>query len=130
MSSLSDPTATSTDTEGVRATALDYIEGWYAADAIRMERALHDDLVKRTPLAGGETGVPDLRAVSKHRMVELTSDGGGRDVVDPGIEVFVDDVSEDIACARTVCVDFVDYLQLVKTADGWKIANILFRSVD
>lgn len=130
MSSPSDPTATSTDTDGVRAVALDYIEGWYAGDAERMERSLHHDLVKRTPLAGDDAGAADLRAVSKDRMVELTSGGGGRDVVDPGIEVFVDDVFDDIACARTMCVDFVDYMQLAKTADGWKIANILFRNVD
>ncbi len=130
MSSLSDPSATSTDTDGVRAAALDYIEGWYDGDVRRMERSLHDDLVKRTPLTGDGTAVAELRAVSKDRMVELTSGGGGRDVADPGIEVFVDGVSEDIACARTVCVDFVDYLQLVRTDDGWKIANILFRSVD
>ncbi|NND02393.1 MAG: hypothetical protein HKN91_06350, partial [Acidimicrobiia bacterium] len=60
---------------------------------------------------------------------ELTQNAGGRDVSDPAIEVFVDDVSENIACARTVCADFVDYLQLAKTADGWRIANILFRSL-
>ena len=31
----------------IRATALDYIEGWYAGDAARMERALHPELAKR-----------------------------------------------------------------------------------
>ncbi len=130
MSSPSQTTATPADIDGVRAAALDYIEGWYAGDAERMERSLHDDLVKRTPLAGDDTEAADLRAVSKERMVEITAGGGGRDVADPAIEVFVDDVSDDIASARTVCVDFVDYMQLVKTPEGWKIANILFRNVD
>ena len=128
MSSPTDPTDTFSDADRVRAVALDYIQGWYAGDAERMERSLHDDLVKRTPLSGDEAAETDLRAVSKDRMVELTSSGGGRDVADPAIEVFVDDVSDEIACARTVCVDFVDYMQLVKTPDGWKIANILFRN--
>ncbi len=128
MSSPTDPTDTFSDADRVRAVALDYIQGWYAGDAERMERSLHDDLVKRTPLSGDEAAETDLRAVSKDRMVELTSSGGGRGVADPAIEVFVDDVSDEIACARTVCVDFVDYMQLVKTPDGWKIANILFRN--
>jgi Putative lumazine-binding len=123
-----DPIATSSDTDRVRAVALDYIEGWYAGDAERMERSLHDDLVKRTPRRGDEPAKADLRTVSKGRMVELTSRGGGSDVADPAIEVVVDDVSDDIACARTVCVEFVDYMQLVKTPDGWKIANVLFRN--
>ena len=115
------PTSASSDTSAVRAVALDYIEGWYDGDAERMERALHDDLVKRTPLRGDEAEADDLRRVSKARMVELTQSGGGRDVADPAIEVFVDDLSGDIACARTVCADFVDYLHLVRTSDGWRI---------
>ena len=130
MSPPTESTPTLSDTDRVRAVALDYIEGWYAGDAERMERSLHDDLVKRTPLVGDEAADADLRAVSKDRMVELTSSGGGSDVTDPTIEVFVDHVSDDIACARTVCVDFVDYMHLVKTQDGWKIANVLFRNID
>jgi hypothetical protein len=128
-SPTTDSTATPPDVQAVQAVALDYIEGWYAGDAERMERSLHDDLVKRTPVRGDES-TGGLRIVSKDRMVELTSTGGGSEVTNPAIEVYVDDVSDDIACARTVCADFVDYLHLVDTPDGWKIANILFRNVD
>lgn len=123
------PTVGPADVDAVRAVALDYIEGWYAGDAERMERALHDDLVKRTPV-GGDDAAAGLRHVSKERMVELTSAGGGRDVTDPAIEVHVDDVSGDIASARTVCADYVDHLHLVRTTDGWKIANVVFRAID
>ncbi|MEX2284674.1 MAG: nuclear transport factor 2 family protein [Gemmatimonadota bacterium] len=35
------------DSAAIRATALDYVEGWYTADAARMERALHPELAKR-----------------------------------------------------------------------------------
>ena len=34
-------TGASDDNAAITKTALDYIEGWYAADAARMERALH-----------------------------------------------------------------------------------------
>lgn len=117
--------AAASDLDAVRAVAADYIEGWYAADAPRMERSLHDDLVKRTP-AGDPDASPPLREVSKERMVELTASGGGSDVAEPGIEVYVDAVHEDIAAARTVCVDYVDHLHLVRTPDGWRITDILF----
>ena len=30
-----------TDEDQVRAAVLDYIEGWFDGDAVRMERALH-----------------------------------------------------------------------------------------
>ena len=35
------------DEAAIRAAALDYLEGWYAGDAARMERSLHPDLAKR-----------------------------------------------------------------------------------
>lgn len=124
-----DPAASRTAVDAVRTVARDYIEGWYAGDGERMRGSLHDELVKRTPLREDDAPTHGLRVVSKDRMVELTSSGGGSDVTDPAIEVFVDDVSVDIACARTVCADFVDYLQLVETPEGWKIANIIFRTL-
>jgi hypothetical protein len=127
---MSGSDAAASDVEAVRAVALDYIEGWYTGDAERMERSLHDDLVKRTPVDADGAAPSGLRVVSKERMVELTTAGGGGDVADPAIEVHVDAVSGDIACARTVCTDFVDFLQLARTPDGWRIANILFRMLD
>src|SRR5687768_3217996 len=38
---------TASDSSAIRQTALDYIQGWYAGDAARMERALHPELAKR-----------------------------------------------------------------------------------
>jgi hypothetical protein len=108
----------------VEAIARDYGEGWYAGDVARMERALHSGLVKRIPGDDGE-----MRAVSKARMVEMTGEGGG-DMPDADIEVIVDDVSTDIASARVWSPEYLDYLHLVKTPDGWKIANVLFHTRD
>src|SRR5918998_425074 len=39
--------ASEADRAAIKQTALDYIEGWYAGDAERMERALHPELAKR-----------------------------------------------------------------------------------
>ena len=109
----------------IEATVRDYVEGWYEGDADRMDRALRDDLVKRIP--AGEGG--GLRSVSKARMVELTKGGGGES---PGAEyeIEVHHVSGRIASARVRSVEYLDYLQLVDTGNGWKIANILFRTWD
>jgi hypothetical protein len=41
--------ASATDSAAIRQTALDYIEGYYSGDAVRMERAIHPDLNKATP---------------------------------------------------------------------------------
>jgi hypothetical protein len=35
------------DEAAIRAVVLDYVEGWFDGDAVRMERALHPELMKR-----------------------------------------------------------------------------------
>ena len=114
------------ETAAVEAVAADYIEGWYQGDVARMDRALHDDLAKRTMVHDEASDTQTLRVVTKQRMLELTASGGGDDP-DAAFEISVDDISGEIASARTISPEYVDYLQLVKTPDGWKIANILFR---
>ncbi len=114
------------DTAAIEAIAADYVEGWYNGDAARMDRALHDDLVKRTIVQDETSGAHEFRVVTKERMVEMAALGGGEEP-DPVFEVFVDAISGDIATARTVSPEYIDYLQLVRTPDGWRIAGVLFR---
>lgn len=111
---------------GIEATLRDYIEGWYEGDVVRMERSLHDDLVKR--IRTDETG-SEFRTVSKERMVSLTEAGGGGT---PGADyrIEVHHVSDGIASGRVHSEEYLDYTQLVETPDGWKIAQILFRMKD
>jgi len=109
------------DVAQIIAIAADYVEGWYTGDVARMDRALHPDLVKRT------MGEGQLRVVTKERMLELTGQGGGEDP-DAEFEVTVDHISETIASARVLSPEYLDYLHLQKTGDGWKIVNVLFRT--
>ncbi|MBW3592882.1 MAG: nuclear transport factor 2 family protein, partial [Actinobacteria bacterium] len=57
-----------------------------------------------------------------------TADGWGPrfDGDDRRIEIRVDDVYERIATATVHSAVYVDYLQLVRTPDGWTIANVLW----
>jgi len=114
------------DEADVEAIVHDYADGWYAGDVSRMDRALHSELVKRTPGDLSAAGEDALRSVTKARMIELTTEGGG-DSADPTVEVVVDEVSANIASARVLTPEYLDYLHLVKTPVGWKIVNILFR---
>ncbi len=125
MTSSPDPLPyASSDAAEIEAVVRDYIDGWYAGDAELMDRALHADLVKRIP----QSEDPDsLREVTKARMVEMTADGGG-DAADPDMEIEIDDISADIAAARVLSPEYLDYLHLVRTSGGWKITNILFRN--
>jgi ketosteroid isomerase-like protein len=114
-----------TDDRGaVEQTARDYFEGWFNGDVERMDRALHPDLVKRWP---GEDGAAALPVTTKARMLELTAQhAGAEDIGDGRLEITVTDLHGDIASAIVRGGIYHEYLQLVRTGDGWRIANALW----
>jgi hypothetical protein len=112
---------TKTDVEAVRDTILDYFEGWFDGNTARMERALHPELAKRR--AGEELGI-----TTKPRMVELTGQMAGlEDRADGRVEIEVHDVYKDAATATVHTATYHEYVHLVRTVEGWRIANALWR---
>lgn len=115
--------------QAIVATALDYYEGWFDGESDRMERALHPDLVKRSLAEDGMS----VETISAREMVEDTAKGIGL-TRDPGkqardIQIHVDHVYEDIATVTVTSAVYVDYLQLARTREGWKIVNVLWDRV-
>jgi len=113
-----------TDEAQVRSAVLDYIEGWFDGDAIRMERALDPELVKRC--RGIEGDDPDaLETLTQREMVDATADGAGReeDAEDRQISVQLTYQGENIASATCLCHRYVDLLHLIRTPEGWRIVN-------
>ena len=112
--------ATSSDEAAVVATARDYFEGWFDGDVARMARALHPNLVKRR---GGE----ELGITTRERMLELTRAGEGKaDAADRTLDVEVEDIYRDVASVTVRSAVYHEYLHLVRTRDGWKIATALW----
>lgn len=114
---------TTRDRDAVTATALDYFEGWFDGDAVRMERALHPELCKRAIRPDGS-----VDPTSAQEMIDGTREGVGkaRRPTNLEIRVRVDDVYEDLANATVDSTAYREYLQLVRTPDGWKILNTLY----
>jgi hypothetical protein len=115
------------DREAIEGVALDYYEGWFEGDAVRMERALHPDLVKRC--VDGGSGAETLLTLSAREMVEATAEGSGRqrDLPDRGIEVEIEHTFGTIANVTVVSNAYgAEYLQLVRTAGRWKIVNVVW----
>lgn len=109
----------------VEAVVRDYIEGWHEGDARRMERTLHDDLVKRS-IGKDASAASGLNRVTKTQMVQLTRDGGGRSP-DADAQVVVHHVDGGIASAHVATEEYLDYLHLAKTSGTWRIVHDLFR---
>jgi hypothetical protein len=110
------------------ATVLDYFEGWFDGDAVRIDRALHPALAKRSLGQVASAGA-ELRHVTKEQMVAWTAAGEGKEVDSgPGrrIDVTVVDVHGNIASAVVDSDVYREYLHLVETDEGWKIVNALW----
>jgi hypothetical protein len=116
------------DEDAVRSVVMDYVEGWFAGDAGRMERALHPELVKRC--RGIEGDDPDaLETLSAQEMIGATANGEGRreDAADRRIEIRIDHLDGGIASVQCFCHRYVDLLHLIRMPDGWKIVNAAWR---
>jgi len=120
--------STPADEAAIVGAALDYFEGWFEGDTARMERALHPELVKRS-IGQLSSDAERLETITKRQMVDATAAGEGRRQ-DPGerrIEVVIEHVSGRIANVTVGSAVYVEYLQLVRTRDGWRIVNALWR---
>jgi len=103
---------------------LDCFEGWFDGDAARMERALHPGLAKRSLDQDGRT----LNEITAEWMIDATGRGVGkeRDPGDRGIEVEIEDIHGTIANVTVRSAVYREYVQLVRTPEGWKIVNALW----
>jgi hypothetical protein len=119
---------TAADSAGIRAAALDYIEGWYAGDASRMERALHPELAKRIVNTNPQNGRSSLGQQGALTLINGTKNGGGKDT--PPAQQLKDvrilDIFRNAASARVDASTWVDYLQLAKWNGRWVIVNVLW----
>jgi hypothetical protein len=119
------PEPESDDEAAIVRAVLDYFEGWYDGDPVRMERALHPDLAKRRLDDDGSA----LLASSAKGMIEATerAEGKREDPDERRLEVTVEHVYETIANVTVMSVPYAEYVQLARTNDGWKVVNTLWQ---
>ena len=115
------------DSAAIRATALDYIEGWYTGDATRMERALHPELAKRI-VQTDQQGRSRLGQQSAMTLVSNTRRGGGTDIPADKrkSDVRILDVYGNAASVRIQAASWVDYLHVARSNGRWVIVNVLW----
>ncbi len=119
----------SADSAAIVATSLDYIEGWYTGDAVRMERAVHPDLAKRIvysdTAANDESRLGDMTA---EQLVAGAERGIGRNTPadEQRTDVTILDIYENMAAVRVDAGAWVDYLQIARWNGGWVIINVLW----
>ena len=121
---------TAADSAAIRATALDYVEGWYEGDPDRMTRALHPELVKRIVVNDTATGKSVLQTMGASAMVNGTRHGWGKSTPKEKQEkeVRILDIFGGAASVRGTMADWIDYMQLAKVDGRWVIVNVLWEN--
>jgi hypothetical protein len=122
------PAQSAADSSGIRAAALDYIEGWYTGDTTRMTRALHPELAKRIVETDPKTRKSVLSQMGAKQLIQYTREGGGRDTPADRrrADVSILDIYRGAASAKVIAADWVDYLHLTRWNGGWMIVNVLW----
>ena len=118
---------TGADSAAIRATAHNYIDGYYEGDAARMERSLHSDLAKRIVMrrTGEESVVQHMTAT---QLIQITARGGGSNLpaANRRNDVEILDIFGNAAVVRIDASTWVDYLQVGKVDGEWLIINVLW----
>lgn len=116
------------ETDAIRKTALDYIEGWYTGDAARMERALHPELAKRMISTDPKTGHSQFNHMGAMTLVQRTREGVGKKIPQDRQqkEVTILDRYNNAAVMKIVASDWIDYLEVARFNGDWKIINVLW----
>ena len=109
-----------TDQDLITEAVDDYFAGWYDADAARMGRAAHPDLVERS-LAEDDGAI-----LTTEVMLQACAGGEGTRAADRSVKTGIADACGDIASAVVRSAPYREYLYLIRTGGGRKIADALW----
>ena len=116
----------------VKATAYNYIDVFYKADTTLAYKSIHKDLRKvgwyyddKKQKYSGALEMPFDKLIS---LAKRWNAKGDQVTSDTPRKVKVLEVSDKIAVAKVTAAWGIDYLNMVRTDEGWKIINIVWQS--
>jgi hypothetical protein len=123
LSSMAQDNRTSSDeASAVRATVTNYIQGYFAGDAQRMEQTLHPHYLKH--VIHGD--IPMREKTGADMMRDVRRDGPpDMSAASKTEQVTVLDIAGEIASAKLVTPGWTDYMTLLKVDGEWKILSVV-----
>ncbi len=116
----------------VTQAAYDYIDTFYKADTTLAYKSVHKNLRKVgwwfDKKKAAYSGKSEMTFESLIGLAKRWNAKGDRANAESPREVKVLEVSDKIAVAKVTAVWGIDYLNMVKTEDGWKSINIVWQS--
>ena len=119
-------TQTKRDSLDINKTIRNFIEEWYEGNAERMANSLHEEVISKIVIPHNEGD--KLGRFTAERLIELTKNGGGTQVPknEQRKEIKILEIYQNVATARVLAYDAMEFLHLAKWQGEWKIINILF----
>ena len=111
------------DIEGIQTAALDYVEAYVMGDEDRHARAYHPECLKRRLSTDEASGATEMITLSPQMMVDAAATGETV-IEDCEFEIFIDDVSQDIASMRVYSCAWVDFLHVAKARGEWRLLHV------
>jgi hypothetical protein len=114
----------------IKQTAINYVEGYYTADAGRMAKALSPELVKR--IIAKDPAGDAIQNMGYSLLLMSTRKNKGPNTMNPNdlfkADVIIYDIGSNIATVKVVTnkFKFIDYLHLGRINGEWKIVNVLW----
>lgn len=121
---------TAKDSLLIKQTSLNYIEGFYTNDFIRVEKAIHPELAKRIVIKD-TLGYSMLKNMGASELLYNTRkfQKNPKQSNEPfKATIAILDISQNIATIKVTQnkMNFLDYLHLAKINNEWKIINVLW----
>lgn len=122
------------DSMAIKQTCLDYIEGYYNADAQRMAKAVDPELVKRIIFKDPAGDV--IQNMGATLLLLNTRRNKNANVINNNepfkATVTIFDIGNNIAAAKieTNKLKFFDYVQLGRMNGEWRIINVLWENLN
>jgi len=126
---LTEAQTTAADTIAIKQACLDYVQGYFTSDTVRVAKAVHPDLAKRIVMKRFKDSLFNMTSAQLVAATRNSKNQGDPNPNEPfkGI-VVIYDIDRDNATAKvsTNKMKFFDYVQLAKIKGEWKIINVLW----
>ena len=120
-----------TDSAGVRAAVLDYVEGFYQGDSTRLVRSIRPEVVKYgfyVPRDSSEYRGEPMSFAQMHDFANGVRRNNRPAPATAPKEIELLDVQDQTAAAKLTAWWGTDYLHLAKYAGRWMIVHVLWQS--
>ena len=126
--------AQSADSAAIRKASIDYVEGFYKADAQRVALGVSPELVKRIVIKDdkGNSMINNMGSSALIFAAAKNTNANPQSVITNNepfrIEVNIYDITADMASVKikTNKFKFIDYAHLAKVNGEWKVINVLW----